>query len=200
MLYRLRGPLLLKEPGAAVVECGGVGYRCLTTSTTLAGLPAVGEEAILYTHLAIRDNDLDLFGFGDGRELACFKMLITVSGIGPKMGLSILSTLSPDKVALAIAAGDAKVFTSCPGVGKKTAERILLELRDKITNEDLSGAVRQDSGMLTLSQNEHLNEAINALMVLGYSRVEAAAALAGKDENLPVEELIRQALRALAVN
>ena len=199
MFYRLRGELIHKEPGIAVVECGGVGYRCLTTSTTLANLPPVGEEVKLYTHLSIRENDIDLFGFGDKRELSCFKMLISVSGIGPKMGLSILSTLSPDKVALAIAAGDYKMFTNCQGVGKKTAERILLELRDKIANDDLVGAAKgSDSGLLAISQKENINEAMNALLVLGYSRGEAATALSGQDESLPVEDLIRQALRALA--
>ena len=132
MFYRLRGTLIHTEPGAAVIECGGVGFRCLTTMNTLRALPPLGEEVILYTHLNVREDALDLFGFATEAERACFRTLTAVSGVGTKVGLSILSSIAPEQLAVSIGCGDYRALTRAPGVGPKLAQRIVLELKDKV--------------------------------------------------------------------
>ena len=137
MIDSVRGTLLAKEPTMAVVECGGVGYACRTTLHTLSGLGALGEEVRLYTHLAVREDSVDLFGFSTRQERHCFEMLISVSGVGPKAALAILSDVTPDRFALLVASGDSKSFTKTQGIGAKTAQRIVLELKDKIAKEHM---------------------------------------------------------------
>lgn len=132
MLYRLRGSLIHIEPSFAVIECAGVGYKCYTTMNTQRSLPAIGKEAVLYTHMNVREDAVDLFGFSSLAELNCFKLLTSVSGVGPKVGLAILSVLSPEQVAVAVAAGDFKTLTMAQGVGNKLAQRVILELKDKL--------------------------------------------------------------------
>lgn len=195
MIYSLRGTLTHTEAGAAVVECGGVGYRCLTTANTLRALPKAGEEVFLYTHLNVREDALDLFGFAEEAEAVCFRMLIGVSGVGPKAALSILSNTTPDHFAFAVASGDAKALTKAPGIGIKIAQRIVLELKDKVGAA--ASAAPGDAPMAPLPQGAP-EEAVNALLVLGYSNAEAAGAVGRLDPTLPVEELIRQSLRLLA--
>ncbi len=197
MIYSVRGPLLHKEPGMAVVECAGVGYKCLTSLNTLSRLPQRGEEVTLFTHLNVREDAVDLFGFYDQSELNCFKMLTSVSGVGPKAGLAILSVLSPDQVALSVVGGDAKALTRAAGVGPKLAQRIVLELKDKLKNVELVFDGKEPAAHVSLDVG-NAGEAIAALTVLGYTQSEAAGAVARLDSALPVEELIKRALKALS--
>jgi Holliday junction DNA helicase RuvA len=184
------------ETGFAVIECGGVGFKCSTTVNTIKKLPPIGEKALLYTYLNVREDALDLFGFFDSKELACFKMLLSVSGVGPKAALSILSEASPEKFALYVASGDAKALTRAPGVGPKVAQRIILELHDKMSKEQVAAGFGDiDSGVPSASGSAE--EAVNALVVLGYSRSEAALAVGRCDSTLTVEDMIRQALNQL---
>ena len=143
MIYSLTGTLVHTEPGAAVVDVGGVAFRCMTSMNTLRGLPRLSEKVTLYTYLNVREDALDLFGFATKGELSCFRLLTSISGVGPKVGLAILSQLSPEDVALAAAAGDAKRFTKASGVGQKLAQRIVLELKDKV--RDLSGGMGMEA-------------------------------------------------------
>lgn len=198
MFYSLKGTLIHTEPGFAVVECGGVGFKCLTTMSTLRSLPAIGKETTLFTHLNVREDALDLFGFATQSELGCFKTLTNVSGVGPKVGLSILSELAPEQLALAVSAGDFKALTRAAGVGPKLAQRIVLELRDKVAKlsaETPSAAFGGGAGIPSAAG--HAAEAVGALTVLGYTPSDAAAVVAKLDSALPTEELIRLALKAM---
>lgn len=188
--------MIHEEPGFVAVECGGVGFKCLTSMNTLKALPKVGEEAVLYTHLNVREDALDLFGFAAVPELNCFKMLTGVSGVGPKAALAILSELSPEQVAVAVATGDSKSLTRASGVGPKLAQRIALELRDKVKNLQKDGNVQLPAaGAVSASSNAAA--AVNALTVLGYQPADAAAIVAKFDSSLPVEELIRLSLKSM---
>ncbi len=193
MIYSLEGTVTHLEPGFAVVSCGGVGFKCLTTVRTVQKL-RTGEKALLYTQLNVREDALDLFGFADEQELACFRLLISVTGVGPKAALSILSEASPEKLALYVASGDAKSLTKAPGVGMKLAQRIVLELKDKVSAE----AAALGLETVPISASGNAEEAVSALMVLGYSRSEASLAAAKADAAAPVEDIIRAALRELA--
>lgn len=196
MIYSLTGTVTHTEPGLAVVECGGVGFKCLTTASTLRALPPIGGKSTLFTHLNVREDALDLFGFATEKELNCFRMLISVSGVGPKAALSILSESTPEKFALSVASGDAKALTRAPGIGNKIAQRIVLELKDKVSGAAVAEGIVEDGGVPSASGNAE--EAVNALVVLGYTRSEAALAAGRCDASLPVEEIIRQSLRRLA--
>ena len=197
MIYSVRGKLLLTQPNLAVVECGGIGYRCLTTLTSQRKMPKTGEEVMLYTYLYLREDILDLYGFMDQQELDCFKMLIGISGVGPKVALSILSDMTPDKVALAIAAGDSKSLTKAQGVGPKLAQRVVLELKDKVKGFEVAQGITQ-SDIAIPAATSNIGVAISALVELGYSQSEAASALSKLDGSLSVEELITGALRKIA--
>ena len=133
MIYSLRGKLTVKELGFVVIECGGVGYGCKTSYNTVAAIGEIGSEVLLYTHLYVREDAVELFGFASLQELSCFKLLISVSGVGPKAATSILSDVSPERFAFLVASGDSKAFTKTKGIGAKTAQRIVLELKDKIS-------------------------------------------------------------------
>ncbi len=201
MLYSLRGELahteLMDAYYLAVVECAGVGYGVKTTYQSVAALPKLGNEVFLYTYLYVREDTVELYGFADMEELNCFKMLISVSGVGPKVALSILSDISAQKFALCVATGDSKTLTKSKGVGAKTAQRIVLELKDKITKEQVaSGAVGAPVEVNLDAGNAA--EAISALTVLGYSQSEAAQAVSKIDPSASVEEMIKQGLKALA--
>lgn len=196
MIYSLRGKLIHKEQGLAVVECGGVGYGCRTTYSTLSKL-TVNEEVYLYTYFAVREDAVELFGFADKQELSCFRQLISVTGVGPKAALAILSDASPEQFAITVAAGDYKVFTKTKGVGPKLAQRIVLELKDKITKEQLTvSGISGNAAVLVSGGN--VGEAVSALAVLGYTQTEAAQAVAKLDSSLPAEELIKAALKSMA--
>lgn len=202
MYYSVRGKLIHNEPGIAVIECGGVGYKCFVSMNTLRTLPRIGEEVMLFTHLNVREDAMDLFGFKTNAELQCFKMLTNITGVGPKVGLAILSELTPENVAMAAASGDSKAFSRANGVGPKLAQRITLELKDKVkgifgTENTLDLGT---GGGATPVNNVSSNAAaaVQALGALGYSPSEAAAAVGKIDSSLKTEEIIRLALRALA--
>lgn len=148
MLYSVRGKLIHMEPRTAVIECAGVGYKCFITMHTARQLPALGGEVILYTILSVREDAVDLFGFADQGELNCFRQLTSVSGVGPKAAVAILSELSPERVAMAVASGDYKTLTRASGVGPKLAQRIVLEMKDKV------GALQPSAGMGTRRTRE----------------------------------------------
>ncbi|WP_411676339.1 Holliday junction branch migration protein RuvA [Caproicibacter sp.] len=196
MIYSVKGTLCHTEPGLAVIECGGVGFKCFTSMNTQRTLPQIGEQAKLFTVLNVREDALDLFGFSTQTELSCFKMLTGVSGVGPKVGLAILSQLTPEQVAAAVATGDSKTLTRASGVGPKLAQRICLELRDRV--RDLgSPASTAAPAAGVVSASSHASAAVEALSVLGYSPSDAAGLVAQFDSALPVEELIRLSLRTI---
>ena len=197
MLYSLRGILVYTDESSAAVECAGVAYRCQTTLSTLSRLDPVGAEVLLYTHLNVREDAVDLFGFADQRELRFFRMLIAITGVGPKAALSILSNLSPDRLSMCIATGDFKSITAAQGVGPKLAQRVVLELKDKIKNMDAIGG----AGALPTDVNldaGNASEAISALVALGYAQADAAMVVAKTDPNASVEDMIKAALRGLS--
>jgi len=197
MLYSVRGKLIQTTATCAVVECGGVGFLCQTTLNTLKTLKP-GSEVMLYTYLNVREDAMELFGFATKTELDTFKTLISVSGVGPKAGLALLSDLSPEQVAMAIATDDVKTITRAQGIGKKIAQRIVLELKDKLTK-----AAASDSGFAPVSAaavsaaGGNVSKAIEALGVLGYTPAEVSPVLAQFDGNLPVEQLIAMTLRQM---
>lgn len=197
MIDSVRGTLLHAEPRLAVVECGGVGFACSITMNTARELPAQGEEVRLYTVLNVREDAMELFGFAEQTERRCFQQLTSVTGVGPKAALAILSELPPERLALAIASGDHKALTRAQGVGPKLAQRVVLELKDKIGKAagDVS-AMPQAAGVASAAGGAA--EAVNALTVLGFSASEASAAVGRLDSTLPVNELVRQALKTLA--
>ncbi|MBP7185646.1 MAG: Holliday junction branch migration protein RuvA [Ruminococcus sp.] len=200
MIYSLKGTLTVKELGFAVIECGGVGYGCKTSYNTIASLGETGSEAMLYTHLYVREDAVELFGFATQQELSCFRLLISVSGVGPKAATSILSDVTPEKFAFLVASGDSKSFTRTKGIGAKTAQRIVLELKDKITSESISGSVSGDAAAFASSSaapSDSVSEALEALMVLGYTQGETAPILGKLDPSLSTQDLIKETLRLL---
>ena len=201
MIYSLTGRLIHKQNSVAVIECAGVGYSCQTTNQTLSRLS--GDTVTLFTYMHITENSLDLFGFASRDELEMFKMLISVSGVGPKVGLAILNEYPPDRLILFIASGDAKMITKAQGVGPKLAQRIVLELKDKASKMLPSGVIAAPDDIFSSSSersvgSDSFSEAIGALVSLGYSRSEAVSALSGVDAKLSSDDMIREALRKLA--
>lgn len=191
-----KGTLVFLRTDAAVVECGGVGYRLAVSASTHAKLsPLLGREATLFAYLAVREDAMELYGFSDETERALFIHLLSVSGVGPKAALSVLSTLPADRLAVCVAAGDAKAIASAPGVGLKTAQKIILELKDKLAKEFASGEPLPDG--VPSDGADDASDAVNALVVLGYSRAQALGALKGLDPALPLEIRIREALKKL---
>ena len=198
MFYYLKGVVGHIAPNLAVIDCGGVGYACRTTSYTLSSLQ-VGEKAKLYTHLNVREDAMELYGFATENECNCFRMLIGVSGVGPKAALSILSSTTPEGLATAIITGQEKALTVAPGIGKKIAQRIILELKDKLAKGQLPAAEETFGGSgVTVIPQDKTSEASAALAVLGYNPAEINAALKGLDlDALTLEEIVRQALRKM---
>ncbi len=198
MYYSLKGKLMISRPGVAVVDCGGVGYKCLISDTTLRALPPVGNQVFVYTYLAVREDAMDLYGFFEEAELDFFKLLISVSGIGPKAALAILSELAPDRLAVAIAAGDAKAIAAAKGVGAKTAQRVVLELQGKLGALGEAGMTPQVAAVGAISASGNAADAVEALTAFGYSKSEASLAVGRLDATLPAETLIKEALKSLA--
>ena len=200
MIYCLTGKIVKKSMSAVVLSCGGVGYYAQCPASVAGALPGVGKEATLYTVMSVTENDVSLYGFATEEQQTCFEMLTAVSGVGPKVGLAILSVMEPQRVALAISAGDHKAFKAASGVGPKLAQRIVLELKDKVAKgfvdgislEDVAGAASGEPASQSSAQ------AIAALVSLGYSQSEAALAISKIDATLPVEEIIKLALRGMA--
>ena len=197
MFYYLNGVVAEMEANLAVIDCGGVGYACATTNYTLSQLKK-GERAKLYTYMNVREDAVELFGFASQSELHSFKLLLGVSGVGPKAALSILSANTPANLAMAVVMGDEKALTAAPGIGKKIAQRIILELKDKLAKEQSSFSGDSGAILPVVVPDDKTREAGAALAVLGYSAAEVAAALKGIDmDALPLEEIIRQALKRM---
>ena len=200
MFYYLDGTVAELLPFLAVIDCGGVGYACKTTNNTLASLKK-GQRGKLYTYLNVGEGIFELYGFATQNELNSFKMLLGVSGVGPKAALAILSATTPESLAMAIVTEDAKTLTAAPGIGKKIAQRIILELKDKMARETAGGGLDFSGGKGVPAAPVFTNkatEAAQALAVLGYSSQEVGIALKGVDvENLPLEEIIRQSLKKM---
>lgn len=196
MFYYVSGTVAEIGPNLAVIDCGGVGYACATTNYTISRLKK-GERAKLFTYLHVREEIFELFGFSSQQELSSFKMLIGVSGVGPKAALAILSSTTPNNLALAIVTGDEKALTAAPGIGKKIAQRIILELKDKLAKEQTSFSSDGPVPVIAAGGANKAGEASAALAVLGYGTPEIAAALKGVDMEQPLEEIIRQALKKM---
>ena len=216
MIETLYGKLLYTDIGqqAAVIECCGVGYKVTVTANTFANLPGTGynpdgtvsggDNVRLYTHMSVREDGVELFGFSSPEELETFRMLISVSGIGPKAGISLLSLFTPHSLARAVAADDQKLIARAPGIGLKTAGRIVLELKDKLikrfpaAQNDSTGEVHAPTGKD--QKNSKTADVHSALSSLGYSRSEISAAMKNVDMTADIEVMIKQALSALMKN
>lgn len=205
MFYYISGKLALANPSVAVIDAGGVGYKLTISENTYNSLPprhtADAPSVKLFTYMAVREDDVELFGFASEAELSSFKMLLGVSGVGPKAAISILSLLTPEKFALAVCTEDRKTIAKANGIGPKTAARVILELKDKLMKEtDLSAAANAsiESASPIATSSGKLSEAQDALIVLGYSRAEAQSALKNIDtQSLGLEEIIKKALKLL---
>ena len=200
MFYSLTGNVVYTDETSVALSCSGVAFRCYTSFNTLCKIGSTGEMVTLYTYLSVREDALDLFGFYDTAELDCFKILIGVSGVGPKAAISILSRLTPDKLSQAVATGDVKAITAAQGVGPKIAQRIIVELKDKLAPFATGVSSVDFSSVSAVNSSSGGSDAVDALMALGYSRSEASLAVGKLDQSLPVDELIKQALMKLAMN
>lgn len=199
MIYNIKGELTYTDPQFVVVENSGIGFKCFTSLTTVKNLGKIGSTVNLYTYLSVKEDALDLFGFSTLEEFNSFKLLITVSGVGPKAAVSVLSELSPEKLALAIASSDVKSITKANGVGRKTAERIVLELKDKtgsLSQTDFSSVASAAS----VAEDSAAGEAVAALVALGFSQSDAAVTVGQMDQSLSADEMIRLGLRQLSSN
>ena len=197
MISSLRGKLIYSDKDIAVVECGGVGFRCNIGFTTYSKLPPVNSELFLHTYMLVKEDAIDLYGFLGVDELECFKKLISVSGVGPKMGVALLSEFTPDKILLYIATGDSKSLTAASGVGNKLAQRNVLELKDKATSIDLSGN-NNIGAIATAIENSSSKETVAALITLGFSQSEASVVVGRLDQTLSTEEMLKAALKELS--
>jgi Holliday junction DNA helicase RuvA len=201
MIASLRGKLIYTDNTSAVVECGGVGFKCFVTKNTLYNLPEKNTEVFLHTYMVVREDAMDLYGFIDREELECFKLITSVSGVGSKIGLALLSEFTANQITLYIASNDPKALTAATGVGIKLAQRIVLELKDKISgvsfiseeSSNISSAVSQ------VSAKSNAQEAIQALTALGYTQTEASVAISKLDQSLSVEDLIKGALKNMTL-
>ena len=200
MLYHLYGTLEINNAGMCVIDCGGVGYKLTTSLITSEMLSSkVGQNVKLFTHMAVREDGVELFGFESNEERECFNKLITVSGVGPKAAMSILSIMTPDNFAIAVCTEDAKAISRASGIGGKTAARIILELKDKLSADLESPTTKTVAkGVAALPRSGNLAEAAEALMVLGYDKATVSSTLSGLDPSTEVSLLIRSALKKLA--
>ncbi len=197
MIYNVKGILTYTDPNFAVVECGGVGFKCFVSMTTLKELPSIGSEVNLFTYMSVREDALDLFGFFEVDELEAFKLLISVSGIGPKAAIAILSVLTPSKLSVAISSGDVRSIQMAQGVGKKTAERVVLELKDKMVGIG-SSSVADVRNVQSVASSNDAQEAVEVLVSLGFTQSDAATVIGAMDKSLSVDEMVRKGLRQLS--
>ncbi|MBQ3519739.1 MAG: Holliday junction branch migration protein RuvA [Clostridia bacterium] len=199
MFYSLTGKVVFADATSIAVDCHGVAYRCFATMNTLKRTAQTGATVTLYTYLAVREDAMELYGFADTEELDFFKLLIGVSGVGPKAALAILSELTPAQLSMSIASGDVKSITRANGVGPKIAQRVVLELKDKIAKNVPAGvsSAQLESIATTAQPGSASAEAVSALVALGYAQTEAARAVARLDISLSVEEMIKLALKEL---
>lgn len=197
MIASLNGKLIYTDNTSAVVECGGVGFKCFVTKNTLYNLPEKNTNVFLHTYMVVREDAMDLYGFSSREELECFKLITSVSGVGSKIGLALLSEFTANQITLYIASNDPKALTAATGVGIKLAQRIVLELKDKIGSLD-SGEAIEIKAVGNATVNSNSKEAVAALQSLGYTQSEASLAVGRLDQSLSTEELIKQALKSLA--
>ena len=199
MFFSITGELAYTDNNSAAVDCNGVAYLCYVSYNTLKELGPIGSKVTLYTYLKVAEDVMDLYGFFDKEELDAFKLLISVSGVGPKAGLAILSEMTPSQLYLAIASGDAKSMTAAQGIGPKVAQRVCLELKDKVGKlGGTTGGATFASAVAASTGKGDAPKAIAALVGLGYSQSEAAIAVGNCDQSLPVDQLIKQALKQLS--
>ena len=200
MIYCLTGEVIKVDAltNTAVIDCAGVGYKLTVTGSAISFLSATsaGEKVRIYTYMAVREDAVELYGFKTDEELTTFKILISVSGVGPKAGISILTTLTPEELAVAISQGDIKAISAAPGIGKRTAERIILELKDKLA-KGLPEVQDVSSPATAPAHKGNMADARDALLVLGYTKAEVENALKGADKTLATENIIRYALAKL---
>ena len=197
MIYSLTGEIISVDQNGFAIQTGGVAFFCFSTMNTLQKVGMKGSKATVFTYMNVREDAIELYGFYTSNELDAFKQLITVSGVGPKAALAILSVMTPDQLALNIASGDAKAITKAQGVGTKIAQRIVLELKNKFSTDLTQEQTDIVAAIQSADTSADLSEAIEALIQLGYSRSEAAAAVSKLDKSLSVEEMIRLALKSL---
>lgn len=198
MIYNVKGTLTYTDANFAVVECGGVGFKCYVSMTTLKSLTSVGTQVNLFTYLSVKEDAMDLFGFYTRDELDVFKLLITVNGIGPKAAMAILSVLPPDKLSIAISSGDSKAIQNAQGVGKKTAERVILELKDKMAGIGGESTTQAVGNISSVSSSGNASEAVEVLVSLGFNQSDAAQVVGAMDKSLSVDEMIRKGLKQLS--
>lgn len=198
MIYSLKGTLIHRTPSFVVIDVGGVGYKCSTSLMTIRDLPDIGKETTIYTHMAVREDDIELFGFSTQEERECFKMLTSVSGVGAKVGMAILSEFTSEQVAVCIASDDPKSLTKASGVGNKLAQRIVLELKDKVKKLGTgSSGVKLPTGNAAAAALGNVKNAMDALAVLGYDSSDIMPIISKFDSSLKVEELIHLTLLEL---
>ena len=196
MIYSVRGNLILMDAGFAVIECGGVGYRVQTSITTQKQLK-LNTETMLYTYMNVREDAMELFGFATKGELSTFKMLIGITGVGPKVALAILSDLTSEQIAMCVSSGDSKTLTRANGVGPKLAQRIVLELKDKIKGVTDTAGFGVGKGSV-IADTGNVPKAVAALAVLGYSAADVTPILSKLDPAMPVEAMIAATLKQMA--
>ncbi len=194
MYYYIKGKYITKGESFVVLEAGGIGYKIYTSALDIEKMPSVGSEITIYTHLYVREDAQDLYGFITNEEISLFLQLMSVSGVGPKAALAVMSVVSCEQFYVAVMTNDAKTLTKAQGVGPKAAQRIILELKDKVKTVD---ALPEEIKATTLEQENYQSEAVNALIVLGYSPNEAKKAVASTNPDLGVEAIIKEALKIL---
>lgn len=201
MIYSVKGILTYVEPSFVVVECGGVGMKCFASTSTITQLSSVGTEVTLLTYMSVKEDAIDLYGFLSQNELDAFKLLISVNGVGPKAAMSVLSALTMDKLSLAVSCGDVKSIQAAQGIGKKTAERIVLELKDKMAG--VAGVVQGAATVNAAQANAPGSasaEAVEVLVSLGFNQTDASVAVGSMEPGLSVDEMIRKGLKLLSSN
>lgn len=198
MIYNLNGKLTYVDPTFIVIECGGVGFKCFASTTTITSISTVGTNVNVLTYMSVKEDSIDLYGFATQEELNSFKLLISVSGIGPKAAMAILSVLPPDRLSVAVSSGDVKAIQSAQGVGKKTAERVVLELKDKMVGIGSAHTNAIVEGIQSVAQSDNAQEAVEVLVSLGFNQSEAASVVGTMDKSLSVDEMIRKGLKSLS--
>lgn len=198
MIYNLNGKLTYVDPTFIVIECGGVGFKCFASTTTITSISTVGNNVNVLTYMSVKEDSIDLYGFATQEELNVFKLLISVSGIGPKAAMAILSVLPPDRLSVAVSSGDVKAIQSAQGVGKKTAERVVLELKDKMVGIGSAHTNAIVEGIQSVAQSDNAQEAVEVLVSLGFNQSEAASVVGTMDKSLSVDEMIRKGLKSLS--
>lgn len=194
MYYYIKGKYITKGDNFAVIEAGGIGYKIYTSAINLEKMPLPNETLMMYTYLYVREDIQDLYGFISNDEITLFLQLLSISGVGPKAALAVMSALSYEQLALAVMTNDAKSLTKAQGIGPKAAQRIILELKDKLKTVD---ALPEEIKTVNIEQQNSQSEAITALTVLGYSSTDAKQVVSGIDPDIGVENIIKEALKIL---